>query len=142
MTRPQYWRGYAEREASPEFQVALESEFGEEASPSTLGEPTRRGFLGLVSAALAGGSLAGCVRRPEQRIMPYSKAPEDLLPGVPQRYATATHLAGEVIGLLVESHEGRPTKLEGNPDHPTSGGGTNALQQGWIFDLYDPTRLT
>ncbi len=136
-----YWRSLEELDASPAFEAALEREFPEEVEAGTLDGTTRRHFLGIMGASVAMTSLAGCVRRPEQKILPYSRAPEDVLPGVPQHYATVAHIGPSVIGLLAESHEGRPTKLEGNPDHPTSLGGTAALHQGMVLDLYDPMRL-
>ncbi|MBU1432697.1 TAT-variant-translocated molybdopterin oxidoreductase [Myxococcota bacterium] len=133
-----YWRGEDERAQTAAYRDALENEFGE---PVEVLAPTRRGFMGLLSATFAAGGLAGCVRRPEERILPYSKAPEDTLPGVALHYATATHVAGHVIGLLVESHEGRPTKIEGNPSHPASLGAASAIHQAMILDLYAPDRL-
>ena len=136
-----YWRSLDELEQTPAFQAALEREFPEEIEAGTLDGATRRHFLSVMGASVAMTSLAGCVRRPVQHIVPYGRQPEDVLPGVAQRYATATHIGPNVIGLLAESHEGRPTKLEGNPDHKSSRGATAAIHQAMVLDLYDPMRL-
>ena len=101
----------------------------------------RRGFMmfGAASVALA---AEGCARRPVEKIFPYTKAPEHVLPGVSSFYATVRAHRGESLGLLVESHEGRPTKAEGNPEHPASNGATDLFAQAGIYDLYDPDRIT
>jgi len=80
----------------------------------------RRDFLKLIAASLALGGISGCGRAPEEHIVPYVKQPDGLVLGNPQFYATAMPFGADAIGLLVESHEGRPTKIEGNPDHPSS----------------------
>ncbi len=98
----------------------------------------RRTFLQVMGAMLSMG--AGCTKQPEEKIVPYVKAPEDVIPGQPLFYATATVLGGVATGVLVEQHEGRPTKIEGNPEHPASLGGTDAQSQAATFDLYDPDR--
>ncbi len=100
----------------------------------------RRGFL--QTGALAAGALGlqGCIRRPEENILPYVQGPEYLIPGVPLHFATATSRGGDALGLLVTSHEGRPTKIEGNPQHPSSLGATDVRAQQMIWDLYDPDR--
>jgi MoCo/4Fe-4S cofactor protein with predicted Tat translocation signal len=98
---------------------------------------SRRGFMMFAGASAA---LAGCARRPVEKIMPYSKAPEHVLPGVPAHYATVRPFRSDAIGLLVESHEGRPTKIEGNPDHPSSMGRTDAWSQAEIYEIYDADR--
>jgi molybdopterin-containing oxidoreductase family iron-sulfur binding subunit len=101
----------------------------------------RRKFLGVlgVSAAVAGSSL-GCVRKPQEKIVPHSRRPEDLIPGKPRYYATCAHVGGGVLGLLVESQDGRPTKVEGNPKHPMSQGAANVWAQAEVLNLYDPDR--
>ncbi|HEY1189239.1 MAG TPA: 4Fe-4S dicluster domain-containing protein [Gemmata sp.] len=102
----------------------------------------RRRFLALTgaSAALAGG--AGCSPRPAPpgEIVPYVRPPEQLTPGVPLHFATAMELAGTALGLLVTSHEGRPTKIEGNPEHPGSLGSSDRFSQAALLGLYDPDR--
>ncbi len=133
-----YWRSLGELSKSPEFQEALEREFPEGAAELSDGF-SRRGFLSLMGASLGLAGLSAC-RRPEEKILPYAKAPEHLIPGKPLYYATAMPFMGTAIGLLVESHEGRPTKIEGNPRHPESLGGASAWVQASILDLYDPDR--
>ena len=100
----------------------------------------RRTFLTITGASAAAVGLSGCLRRPSENILPYSVQPEYNLPGIALHYATSTSHMGEAVGLLVESHEGRPTKIEGNPTHPASLGATDALLQARILDLYDPDR--
>ena len=99
----------------------------------------RRGFLtlGAITTALF---AEGCARRPVEKLMPYAKAHEDITPGIANHYATVRVSRGDAIGLVVESHDGRPTKIEGNPDHPSSLGSTDVRTQGATFDLYDPDR--
>ncbi len=99
----------------------------------------RRGFLGAVTAALALAGSEGC-RRSVERIVPYGSAPEVLIPGKPLHYATVLARRGDSLGLVVESHEGRPTKMEGNPSHPSSLGAADLIAQASILDLYDPER--
>ena len=98
----------------------------------------RRAFLQVMGAMFAMG--AGCTKQPEERIVPYVKAPEDVVPGTPLFYASASVLGGLATGVLVEQNEGRPTKVEGNPEHPASLGATDAFAQAATFDLYDPSR--
>jgi len=106
-------------------------------------ELDRRQLMKVLAAgaSLAGvGALAGCMAAPEERIMPRVAQPPELTPGVPLQYATAMVLDGFATGLVVTTYEARPTKVEGNPDHPASLGATTALHQASILDLYDPDR--
>src|SRR5206468_192533 len=100
----------------------------------------RRTFLKLMGASLALAGVSACTRQPAEKIVPYVRQPEELIPGTPLFYATAMTLGGVGTGLLVESHEGRPTKIEGNPDHPSSLGATDVFAQAAILGLYDPDR--
>jgi molybdopterin-containing oxidoreductase family iron-sulfur binding subunit len=100
---------------------------------------SRRNFLKLASASLALAGLAGC-RRPVEKIVPYLSAPEEVVLGVPNYYATTMPFGLDAYGLIVESHEGRPTKVEGNPEHPSTLGGSNSMIQAAILELYDPDR--
>ncbi len=133
-----YWRSYEQLAETPEFKKFLEREFPEGASE--FNDPIgRRKFLTLMGASMALAGLAGC-RRPVEKIVPYVKAPEDVIPGVPKYYATTLTLGTSAYGVLVESHEGRPTKIEGNEKHPSTLGRANALLQAAILNLYDPDR--
>ena len=100
----------------------------------------RRDFVAFTGLSAAIASLQGCIRRPEEKILPYTNAPEYVVPGVALNYATAIINRGESVGLLVKSHEGRPTKIEGNPDHTASVGATDAAIQAALLDLYDADR--
>src|SRR5262249_6128310 len=104
------------------------------------GEIDRRQFLKLMSASLALAGLSACTRQPAEEVVPYVRVPEEVVPGEALFFATAIDLAGFAVGVLVESHVGRPTKIEGNPLHPASLGGTDALTQASILTLYDPDR--
>ena len=100
----------------------------------------RRTFLKLMGASLALAGAGACTRQPLEKIVPYVRQPEDIIPGRPLYYATAMTIGGVASGLLVESHEGRPTKIEGNPDHPDNLGATDVFAQAAVLDLYDPDR--
>ena len=102
--------------------------------------PSRRNFLAAVGATVASINTAACIRKPYERILPFASRPEDLVPGKPQYYATAVSFGESVQGLLACSTDGRPTKIEGNPNHPGSLGATNAWAQATVLGLYDPER--
>ncbi|WP_437777988.1 TAT-variant-translocated molybdopterin oxidoreductase [Sorangium sp. So ce1097] len=138
-----YWRSLNELAGSPDFVDALGREFPPGAiEPPADGDGVgRRTFLSLMGASLALGGLVGC-RRPVEQILPYSRAPEEVIPGQPLFFATALPMMGTAFGVLVESHEGRPTKIEGNPRHPESLGATTLYTQAAVLDLYDPDRST
>jgi MoCo/4Fe-4S cofactor protein with predicted Tat translocation signal len=138
-TGKQYWRTLEELAEDPHFEELLHREFPRQASEWDE-SVDRRDFLKLMGASLALAGLAGCGRPDETHIVPYVKQPDGVVPGKPQFYATAMPFGADAIGVLVESHEGRPTKIEGNPDHPSSLGATNAFAQASILGLYDPDR--
>ena len=100
----------------------------------------RRTFLKLMGASLALAGVTACTRQPAEKIVPYVRQPEEIVPGRPLFYATAMPLGGVATGLLVESHEGRPTKIEGNPLHPGSLGASDVFAQAAVLGLYDPDR--
>jgi MoCo/4Fe-4S cofactor protein with predicted Tat translocation signal len=133
-----YWRSLAQLEESPESRAFLEREFPEGASELPEGI-TRRDMMTLLGASLSLAGLAGC-RRPVEQIVPYVEAPEDIVPGVPRYYATTMPFGRSAYGLIVESHEGRPTKIEGNPSHPSTLGASSARIQASVLGLYDPDR--
>src|SRR2546430_891093 len=135
-----YWRTLEELAGGPEFAELLAREFPRQAHTEWDDSVDRRDFLKLMAASLAFAGLSGCGRTPEQYVVPYVKQPEGMVLGKPQFYATVMPFGADAIGLLVESHEGRPTKIEGNPDHPSSLGATNVFAQASILNLYDPDR--
>ena len=135
---PQYWRSLEELANTDEFQELLQREFPRHAS--WLDTVSRREFLQFMGASLALGGLSACTRQPDETIVPYSKPPDNVVPGRPLHFATAVLLNGVATGVLVESHTGRPTKIEGNPQHPGSLGSTDAFTQAVVLDLYDPDR--
>jgi MoCo/4Fe-4S cofactor protein with predicted Tat translocation signal len=136
---PELWRSLEQLAGTPEFEEMLHREFPRHASEWPEGV-SRRGFLQLASASLALAGLTGCTRQPIEKIVPYVRKPEELIPGKPEFYATALTHEGYALGVLAESHMGRPTKIEGNPDHPASLGATDAFAQAAVLSLYDPAR--
>src|ERR1700719_3561908 len=136
---PEYWRSLEELAGSPEFQDMLHREFPKGAS-EWVDSVSRRGFLRLMGASLAMAGMTGCTKLPLQEIVPYVRQPEQFIPGVAMYYATAFTLSGYANPLLVESHLGRPTKIEGNNLHPASLGGTDVFAQASILGMYDPDR--
>ncbi len=133
-----YWRSLDQLADTDEFRQFVEREFPD--SASELNDPvSRRVFLSLMGASVALAGLAGC-RRPVEKIIPYVVGQENITPGLPKFYATTMPFGLENIGVLVENHEGRPTKLEGNPKHPASLGAANSFVQAAILNLYDPDR--
>src|SRR5262245_13723758 len=93
-----------------------------------------------MAASMALASLTGCAAAPPEKIVPYVRPPEELLPGQPALFATSMPSSGYGLGLIVESHEGRPTKIEGNSEHPASLGATDTFAQASLLTLYDPDR--
>ncbi|HEX7004407.1 MAG TPA: TAT-variant-translocated molybdopterin oxidoreductase [Trueperaceae bacterium] len=136
-----YWRSLDELADTEEFRSFLHKEFPRQAAPIE-GSLHRRDFLKLLGASLALAGLTACARpvTPSEKIMPYVQQPEEIIPGRPLYYATAISHGGYGEGLLVESHQGRPTKVEGNPDHPASLGATGPTAQASVLTLYDPER--
>jgi molybdopterin-containing oxidoreductase family iron-sulfur binding subunit len=134
-----FWRTLDELADDPSFVERLHNEFPSQVEAIT--DPTtRRTFMKLMGASLALAGVTACTTQPEEAIVPYVRQPEDLIPGKPMYYATAMSLGGVATGLLVESHEGRPTKIEGNPQHPSSLGAADVFAQAAILNIYDPDR--
>jgi molybdopterin-containing oxidoreductase family iron-sulfur binding subunit len=134
-----YWKSLEELAQTPGFTEFLHREFPQAASEWS--DPDgRREFLKIMGASLALAGLTGCTRQPEEKIVPYVKMPEEIVPGRPLFFATAALHDGYANGVLVESHMGRPTKVEGNPDHPASVGATDVFGQASVLGLYDPDR--
>jgi len=134
-----YWRSLDELANTPEFQDYVAREFPSQASE--FNDPAgRRQFLKLMGASLALAGVSACTRQPDEAIVPYVRQPEEVIPGRPLFYATAMSEGGVGMALLAENHLGRPTKLEGNPEHPASLGATDIFGQAAVLSLYDPDR--
>lgn len=137
--KPRYWRSLAELEGKPEFKEFIEREFAaplEELPPDS---PGRRRFVQLMGASLALAGATSC-RWEKDYVLPHSRRPEGLVPGEPRVYASAMELGGVAVGLHVQSYDGRPVKIDGNPQHPSSLGAASIYHQASILELYDPDR--
>jgi molybdopterin-containing oxidoreductase family iron-sulfur binding subunit len=135
---PKYWRSLDHLADAPAFREWVEREFPSSAADMLDGN-SRRTVLKLMAASFGLAGLTACTR-PVKHALPFSKGVEDFIPGQAYFYSTAMQLGGQVSGLLVETHDGRPTKIEGNPDHPASLGAATAMQQASVLSLYDPDR--
>jgi molybdopterin-containing oxidoreductase family iron-sulfur binding subunit len=137
---PEYWRSLEEVAETPEFKAWVDDEFPNRRS---IADIDRRNFLKLMGASMLLAGIGGCrsMYLPSEKAVPYVKMPENMLPGKPQYYATAYPLMGTAMGVLVQSYDGRPIKIEGNPSHPASRGATDYFAQASILDLYDPDRM-
>src|SRR5215510_4717402 len=135
----EYWRSIEEHADTPAFREFIAEEYPHEIEEWD-NSLSRRNFVKVMGASLALAGLSGCVIQPPEKIVPYVKANEDQLPGKPLYFATAMTLGGIATGLLVKSYEGRPVKIEGNPDHPGSLGATDVLAQASLLGMYDPDR--
>ena len=133
-----YWRSLGELQDTPEFRDFLHREFPVAASEFPEGLSRRR-WLQLMGASLALGGLTGC-RWESEQILPFAIRPENRIPGVAEQFATSIDIAGMPRHLLVTCYDGRPIKVEGNPEHPDSRGATDTFAQATILDLYDPDR--
>lgn len=135
----EYWRSVEEFVDAPEFEEFVKEEYPAHAEEwdSSL---SRRNFIKVMGASLAFAGLSGCVIQPAEKIIPYVSQPENVIPGKPLFYSTAMTLGGIAVGLFAKSMDGRPIKVEGNPDHPGSLGGTDVYAQASILGMYDPDR--
>lgn len=136
---PLLFRSLEQLEGTPEYLEFLQREFQPDATELPANEVSRRGFLGLLGASMALAGLAGC-RKPYQKILPFAHRPEGMLPGIPRWYATAHQRGAYGVGTLVKSSDGRPTKVEGNPLHPSSLGAADQHMHAELLQLYDPAR--
>jgi molybdopterin-containing oxidoreductase family iron-sulfur binding subunit len=137
-----FWRSLNELADNDAWRELLEREFPRQAMAMD-GVMDRRSFLKVAGASLALAGLTGCaygIRQPREKILPYVRMPENVIPGKPLFYATTLTFQGYAIGTIAETHEGRPTKLEGNPDHPASLGGSSIFHQASLLTMYDPER--
>lgn len=135
----EYWRSLEEHADTPEFRKMISEEYPHEIEEWD-NSLSRRNFVKVMGASLALAGLSGCVIQPPEKIVPYVRPVEGMLPGKANFFATAMSLGGVATGLLAKSFEGRPVKIEGNPDHPGSRGSTDVLAQASILGMYDPDR--
>jgi molybdopterin-containing oxidoreductase family iron-sulfur binding subunit len=148
--KDRFWQSLQELAGTSEYQAHLHHEFPHDPEKSTTADSAeaggdsshidRRDILKLMAASAALSGLSACTKLPTEKIVPYVRAPEEIIPGKPLFYATSMPLAGGALGLLVESHMGRPTKIEGNAQHPASLGSTDIFAQASILTMYDPDR--
>lgn len=134
-----YWRSVEEFVDAPEFEEYVKYEHPEQADTWN-DSLSRRNFIKVMGASLALAGLSGCVIQPAEKIVPYVIQPDEIMPSVPLYFATSMTLGGVSTGLLAKSYEGKPVKIEGNPDHPGSLGGTDTFAQASLLNLYDPDR--
>ena len=136
--RGRIWRSFGDLQGDEHVEKRKNNEFlpGDSDPPT---KASRRDFMKIMGASMAMAGLAAC-RRPVEEVLPYARKPEEVIPGIPRFYATAMPFRGVVRGLLVESREGRPTKVEGNPEHPLTQGTTSGFAQASVLNLYDPWR--
>jgi molybdopterin-containing oxidoreductase family iron-sulfur binding subunit len=133
-----YWKSLNQLAQNEEYEKFVEREFPENATK--LGDGfSRSTFLRMMGASIALAGFAAC-RRPVQKILPYSKQPENVVPGIPNFYASAMPFQDALTGLVIENHEGRPTKIEGNEMHPASLGSSSKFNQAATLNMYDPDR--
>ncbi len=134
-----FWKSVEQWENTPEFQRLARDEF----APGVVG-PTdtvsRRTFLSALAASMAAAGLAGCKPKISETIVPYVRQPAEITPGRPLYFATTMTIGGYAEGVIATSREGRPIKLDGNPDHPANLGGSDVFLQAAILDMYDPDR--
>src|SRR5258706_4876505 len=135
----QYWRSIEEHADSPEFRDFITEEYPHEIEQWD-NSLSRRNFVKVMGASLALAGLSGCVIQPPEKIVPYVRPQEGMLPGKANFFATAMSLGGVATGVVAKSFEGRPIKIEGNPDHPGSRGATDVLAQASLLGMYDPDR--
>lgn len=135
----EYWRSIEEHADTPEFREFISQEYPHEIEEWD-NSLSRRNFVKVMGASLALAGLSGCVIQPSEKIVPYVRPVEGMLPGKANFFATAMSLGGVATGLLAKAYEGRPVKIEGNPDHPGSKGATDVLAQASILGMYDPDR--
>jgi len=137
-----FWRGLEELAGTQDYTDSLDHEFPRDPAKETRepGGITRRDALKWMGASAAFAGLTACTKLPAEKIVPYVNPPEEIIPGKPLFYASTMPFDGFGTGVVVESHMGRPTKIEGNPDHPASLGAADLFAQASILNLYDPDR--
>ena len=132
------WQSLEQLSETRDYRNFLENEFPANAAETS--GINRRDALKLMAASAAMAGLSACTKLPTEKIVPYVHPPEEIIPGKPLFYATSIPQGGAATGLLVESHMGRPTNIQGNPEHPGSLGSSDVFAQASILNLYDPDR--
>jgi len=136
---PLYWKSLEELAGTEEFQAFVRDEFPDR-TPDWNNAANRRNFLKIMGASLGLAGVTACTKQPPEAIVPYVRQPEEFVPGVALYFATSMQMGGVATGLLATSHLGRPTKVEGNPDHPASRGASDYFHQASVLTMYDPDR--
>jgi molybdopterin-containing oxidoreductase family iron-sulfur binding subunit len=141
---PRYWRSLEERDESPEARRAAEDEFlpgavDPEDPPPV--DPSRRDFLSLVAATATLAASAACDRKGQGTVVPYTKRPVEIVPGVANHYASTFQEGRRAYPVLVKTREGRPIHVTGNDEHPSFKGKTSPRAVAEVMGLYDPDRL-
>ncbi|HEX8702290.1 MAG TPA: TAT-variant-translocated molybdopterin oxidoreductase [Myxococcaceae bacterium] len=135
-----YWRSLEERLGKPEYLESVKPEFPEGADLPPTGV-ARREFMQLIGASLALAGATACTTRPsDERLVPFTKTPPELVPGNALHYASGMTFGGHTSGLLITAREGRPIKIEGNPEHPINRGAAGPFEQAFLISLYEPNR--
>ena len=130
-----YWKSLKDISSDQDYERYLkQSEHNVDNSIS------RRNFLSLIAASVALAGLEGC-KKPVQKIIPYVEAEIGTIPGIPKYYASTLPFKNNALGVVIENHDERPVKVEGNDKHPTSLGKSNSFAQASTLDMYDPDRL-
>ncbi len=137
-----HWRSLGELEGTSEFKGWLEREFPQGAGELEMDDASRRGFLKLMGASTALAGFGVACSRPLEHLVPYNEHVEWVIPGKALYYSTSKPRLGGLgcEPLVVTTHEGRPTKVDGNRLHPAVSGGSSAFTQASILDLYDQDR--
>ncbi len=136
---PPHWRSLEDAQRPTDARDAPTPEFPQGADLPPEGE-ARRDFLKLLGTWASVAGLASCTRAPREPRVPYVRQPPEVKPGIPLHFATALPLGGLAVGVVVRSDEGRPTKVEGNPEHPASLGAAGVFEQAALVSLYDTQR--
>ncbi|RAP26595.1 hypothetical protein DID78_06710 [Candidatus Marinamargulisbacteria bacterium SCGC AG-343-D04] len=135
------WRSIDDLTGDKKLDTFKSREF-QEGATELIDPVSRRSFLKYLGGTAALAGLTGCsIRKPYYKIKPYSKKVEHVVPGKPIYFASSMQINNDVSGILIETHEGRPTKIEGNPAYPDASGSSTVLQQASVLNLYDPDRL-
>jgi molybdopterin-containing oxidoreductase family iron-sulfur binding subunit len=146
MSQKKYWKGLDELSNTPAHQEAVNNEFKEDLPFDLSGKlldasTPRRDFLKYMGFSTAAVMLAASCEMPVRKVIPYAIKPEDIIPGVPNFYASTFVDNGDYCAIVIKTRDGRPIKVEGNSKSSITGGGTSARVQASVLNLYDTARL-